>query len=56
MTHQNNNTARLTITRRQKGEVMQPRPVSGDHKQLVRSATAETIIKNHKLFAALASI
>ncbi|MCG8394799.1 MAG: hypothetical protein MI745_17120 [Pseudomonadales bacterium] len=47
---------RIDIKRRAKGEVMSPRPTTGDHKKIVRAATVETVIRNGELLSELAKI
>lgn len=48
--------ARLNLPERGKGEVMQPRPTTGDHNRIVRSAAAEAIVIHHKTLSELAKI
>lgn len=47
---------RLDLRRRGRDEVMSPRPTTGDHKRIVRTAAVETIAKNGDLLAELAKV
>lgn len=48
--------ARLALPERSKDEVMKPRPTTGDHKRIVRSAAAEALVHHHKTLVELSKI
>lgn len=48
--------ARLDLPERAPGEVMQPRPTTGDHKRIVRSAAAEALVHHHQTLKELSKI
>lgn len=47
---------KLDLRRRGSDEVMSPRPTTGDHKTIVRTATVEAIVKNNALLSELAKV
>lgn len=48
--------ARLDLPERGKDEVMTPRPTTGDHRRIVRSAAAEAVVRHHTVLSKLAKI
>lgn len=49
-------TPALTLGRRGRDEVWQPRPCAGDHKKLVREALADTVKRHGESLKELAKV